>query len=392
MLLDNLRNSGVIIEVQLKKKEGLIMDLVGHILSKSLSVVGILCFAAVCVLLIFLYVLLDTLRRRRKTRRFLKRHQDAAVLIVYARDPARNYAEIECEEGEASPVFYINVPFGPEIRKGKGCYVAPGLAKITIILHCPGSRPEGRTKRNVSGQFVFTAEPEVIYDAVFDTASGRSVLIQRNGQAPGSVLQQNEGQGNERQGAAGRKSKRKNIWDNPGKTSITAEFYRREVKRVTFLSIMIFLPMIYLVLWARLPYYFLLLPAVVLLFALIKMLAVGTKKFQHVFDVLSPHLQERIQRDFQNPHPVYKLFGGEVHLLPDGLIFRSGGLLSMVLLEQIERIQSVRYSGSRGLAKSLVVRTNTGKKYQLEFAGTHMKELAEVASWIKAQNPRIFEG
>ncbi len=379
-------------EVQMRKEEGPIMELVGHILSKSLSVVGILCFAAVCVLLIFLLVLLDTLRRRRKIRRFLKRHQEAAVLIVYARDPARNYAEIACEEGEASPVFYINVPFGSETRKGKGCYVAPGSVKITIILHCPGSRPEGRAKRNISGHFVFTAEPEVIYDAVFDTVSGRFVLIQRNGQTPGSVLQQNERQENELQGTAGRNPKRKNIWDNPGKTSITAEFYRREIKRVTILSAMLFLLMLYLVFWAGLPYYCLLLPAFVLLFALIKMFTVGTRKFQHVFDILSPHLQERIQRNFQNPHPVYKLFGGEVHLLPDCLVFCSGGLLSMVLLEQIERLQSVRYSGSRGLAKSLVIRTNAGKKYQLEFAGIHMKELAEVASWIKAQNPRIFEG
>lgn len=90
--------------------------------------------------------------------------------------------------------------------------------------------------------------------------------------------------------------------------------------------------------------------------------------------------------DFQEPHPVYRLFTGEVHLLSDFLLCRSGGRLFVIPMEEISKMRKIQYSGSYGLTRNLIIQTDTAKRYQLEFAGKHKKELEQVVQWVQRKN------
>lgn len=171
--------------------------------------------------------------------------------------------------------------------------------------------------------------------------------------------------------------------------SIAEMFYQGEIKRILKCVVLIALAIAYLVFVAEQPKILFLIPLVIFLLALLVMVLIGPGKFRRVFDRLSDFRKEKIEWDFQQPHEVYKLFMGEAHLLPDCIVCRSGGRLFLILTEEIVKVRNMRYSKSYGLARSLLIWTDTNQKYQIEFAGKHQKEIGKVIAWIQQKNPQV---
>lgn len=172
--------------------------------------------------------------------------------------------------------------------------------------------------------------------------------------------------------------------------SISHMFYWGEIKRILKCFIGIVLCISYLVFVAKQSMMYFLIPLGVFLLALLAMGLIGTRKFRKTFEEFSDFRKEKIEMDFRQPHPVHSLFTGEAHLLPDCMICRSGGRLFLILTEEIVKVRNMQYSKSYGLARSLLIWTDTNQKYQIEFAGKHKKEIKEVIAWITEKNPHVI--
>lgn len=179
------------------------------------------------------------------------------------------------------------------------------------------------------------------------------------------------------------------IWNNEKRISITSMFIRGETKRITLCTSGMLLAMFYLVLFAKLTAILFLIPVALFFLALLAVVFIGIRPFEKVFKNIGEFRQRKIQIDFQKSHEVHKLFMGELHLLPDCMICRSGGRLSLILVEEIIKVRNIQYSGSYGLTRNLIIWTDTARKYQIEFWGRHQKEIQEVIDWLQQKNSMI---
>ena len=179
------------------------------------------------------------------------------------------------------------------------------------------------------------------------------------------------------------------IWNNEEKISIASMFIREESKRIILCASGMLLAMLYLVLFAKLSAILLLIPFALFFLALLMVVFIGIRPFGQVFQKIGEFRQRKIQVDFQKPHEVHKLFMGELHLLSDCMICRSGGRLSLILVEEIIKVRNIQYSGSYGLTRNLIIWTDTARKYQIEFFGRHQKEIQEVIDWLQQKNSMI---
>lgn len=172
------------------------------------------------------------------------------------------------------------------------------------------------------------------------------------------------------------------------KVGILTDFYLFETKRILLGGMGVALCMLYLFIYAKLPMTIWLIPIAVVLFAMLKMLFVGSLQFRRRVDHMGEFYQQRMQDDFRKPHTVCKLFSGWVHLLPDCLVCHRRGILTLIVLEDVIQMQNIQYSAQKKMARSLILYTDTNK-YELEFAGFHQKEIKIVMEWIEKQNPNV---
>ena len=106
---------------------------------------------------------------------------------------------------------------------------------------------------------------------------------------------------------------------------------------------------------------------------------------------LTPQRQERLLRDFQQPHPIVRISSGEAHLLPDSLICRSNGRLTLIPLEEVVAVSDRHPRKTYGVVRSLTVQVASGRKYHLDFAGFRKRDLPLVLDWIRGKNGRVLE-
>lgn len=170
---------------------------------------------------------------------------------------------------------------------------------------------------------------------------------------------------------------------------IIDNFYSKEIKRLFIVMLIQTGLCTYLVWWSGYLFFvcFLLGFLILLIYILI---VKGTSSFYKVYNGYSLFRQEQLQEDFQEEHPVYKLATGEVHLLSDSLLYRQGGRLFLLPLEEATRMKKVQYKKSYGLSTSLIITTDTMKTYDMEFFGKHQKEIEKVMDWIQRKNPRVI--
>ena len=184
-------------------------------------------------------------------------------------------------------------------------------------------------------------------------------------------------------------AKAEDAWEKCKQESIVGNFLKQETKRLV-IGLCVESILLGYIIWAGnfSPKWFLLLAGLaVLLF--VKMLTVGVRKFRKELEKMSDIWEERIQQDFENPHPIYKIFQGEIHLLPQWLIFRKGGLLHLVPLETVETVRTFRPTKTYGMVDTLVLKTDTMKTYKIEFFGRQQKRIHDVMEWVRLKSPHL---
>ena len=102
-----------------------------------------------------------------------------------------------------------------------------------------------------------------------------------------------------------------------------------------------------------------------------------------------PPRQEQIIVDYLQPHTIYRLFGGEVHMLSDAMICRSGAKLLLILPEEVDVIKTMKYSGESTFVRGVWITTDTMKKYRLEFMSGQQQNIKHIVMWLKHKKPEI---
>lgn len=329
-------------------------------------------------LLIILLEIASRVRTWRKARRFPQSYPDAALVLLYLDGQPADRGNLRGEKGVLSALFPIRGGQHPAGTDGLAFYVSPGPTTATLTAR--------RQKREnnaliATGRIAFRAEPGAIYRAELHSGAP-SELILLNGRETDFLLQ--EERVAEPEGPF--------TLQRPLSPDICSDLHLRELRRLLLSCGLLLLPLGYLVLAAGLPIYLLLLSPGLFLIALCLHFTVWSRDLQRVFSALPELRQEHIQMAFQRPHPVCKLFLGEVQLLPDCLICHQGGRLSLIPLERVVRAEVTRPGKTYGLTNVLILQMDTGRKYQLEFSGRHKKELPAVLAWVRSRNPCILVG
>lgn len=181
------------------------------------------------------------------------------------------------------------------------------------------------------------------------------------------------------------------MYDAKVKTKqIRQQFYQKECKKILLSYFIIFWLMFYLF-WCGISAQIFLLWLILLCLVILRMILIGTKDFQWIFDSLEPQRQDNIQAEFAAPHTILPLGirSGEIHLLSDSLIFRCRGKLYLIPLEEIECIRMIKYRKVFVYGRCMVLILQNMKKYKIEFLGKQQKQVSHIEQWIKQKNPNV---
>lgn len=123
--------------------------------------------------------------------------------------------------------------------------------------------------------------------------------------------------------------------------------------------------------------------------AVVRMLTQSTAGFRKAFRQLPPLLQERLDRFYVGEHPRYRIYQGELHLLPDCLVCRSRRMLLLIPLEELRRVRTVAYSGRNSMIRDLRLTMQSGKTYRIEFWGSQRERIEQIVNWLSSKNPLL---
>lgn len=335
-------------------------------------------------LLLFLFIIwvdrwYGIQKNRRLAENFRKKYPDAALCYLYFENQPMTNGKAHCTHGTISPLFLISAKDHTQKRKGLAFYAVPEQLTINLMVT---PKEKGKKKIITTNPISFSVEENASYQLQVQPAGWLKISLLKGQKIPVVVQQQPV----EKEIHAV-----EYVQKLPVSTDIVKTYRVQELKRVLTSIAFIYLllgPQVWL---TNLPEYIMLVPLVLCMAVLLKIVTVGTRNFNCIKNTLPERSWEQIQIEFQRPHPIYKLFLGEVHLLKDCLICRHGGVLSLILLGQIATIQKISNGKTYGTAKSMVIKTKDGRKYTLEFFGKHKKELALVQTWIQDRNPNVME-
>ena len=172
---------------------------------------------------------------------------------------------------------------------------------------------------------------------------------------------------------------RDEAWIEAGKRMILRQFYIRESMRIFLMFVMC---MVVSILWA-------VSTGQMVVFLIAIGITIGSREFRNAFADLYPPRQEQIIMDYLQPHTIYRLFGGEVHMLSDAMICRSGAKLLLILPEEVDVIKTMKYSGESAFVRGVWITTDTMKKYRLEFMSGQQQNIKHIVMWLKHKKPEI---
>lgn len=181
------------------------------------------------------------------------------------------------------------------------------------------------------------------------------------------------------------------MYDTKEKTKqIRQQFYQKECKKI-FISCFIVFWLVFYLFWCGLSAQIFLVCLGLFCFAVLRMILIGTKEFQWVFDGLDTQRQQNIQTEFTKPHTILPLGirSGEMHLLSDSFIFRCRGKLYLIPVEEIDFLYTVKYREVFVYGQNLVFILQNMKKYKVEFLGKQQKEIPKIEQWLKQKNPDV---
>ncbi|WP_462426602.1 hypothetical protein [Anaerotignum lactatifermentans] len=181
---------------------------------------------------------------------------------------------------------------------------------------------------------------------------------------------------------------RDEAWIEAGKRMILRQFYIRESMRIFLMFVMC---MVVSILWAvstgQMVVFLIAIGITVIV--ILRMVTIGSREFRNAFADLYPPRQEQIIMDYLQPHTIYRLFGGEVHMLSDAMVCRSGAKLLLILPEEVDVIKTMKYSGESAFVRGVWITTDTMKKYRLEFMSGQQQNIKHIVMWLKHKKPEI---
>lgn len=189
--------------------------------------------------------------------------------------------------------------------------------------------------------------------------------------------------------AEGGADMRDEAWIEAGRRMILRRFYIRESMRIFLMFVMY---IVVSILWAKYTgkgTVFLIAIGITVL-AVLRMVTIGSREFRNTFADLYHPRQEQIIVDFLQPHTIYRLFGGEVHMLSDAIVCRSGAKLLLILPEEVDVIKTMKYSGESAFVRGVWITTDSMKKYRLEFKAGQQQNIKYIVMWLKHKKPEII--
>lgn len=336
---------------------------------------------AAIALLIVVLIWLDLRRTVRNGKKFLKQHPDAALICICIDGEPVLQGRFVCSQGNVTPLFPLLASEHPSGKRGLVFYSLPGLVQGSLMVQ----RKNSRENAAMNSRIHFCAEANAIYQADFSSYDGTLKMTLLRGNNLHFLREDTPSED------AALQQMRFDHGKRPASENILHCFYLQETKRLFLSGVLLAVPIAYLVLVVAQSPWLWLLPVGLPLLMWLLMFAVGTKRYQKTFDSLTMQQQDEITNEFAAAHPIYRLFNGEVHLLPSCLICRQRGRLALILIEQIVSAEAISYSQTMHLTKTLVLKMKTGKTYQLEFTVGHKKDLLSVLAWLKQKNPAILQ-
>ena len=106
--------------------------------------------------------------------------------------------------------------------------------------------------------------------------------------------------------------------------------------------------------------------------------------FRNAFEALPLARQERIAREYAQPHPAVPIYQGQAHLLSDCLLCRSRRTLLLLPGETLAYAKLVQYGGRNRAVSDLLLTCPDGKSVRLEFLAGQKKGLAAFADALAA--------
>lgn len=164
---------------------------------------------------------------------------------------------------------------------------------------------------------------------------------------------------------------------------IVHDFILAELRSLTLYLLLIAALLAYVIYWAKLPIKCALyIPLLALLLVLRAWRS--TVVFRNRFEALPLPQQERILREYAAPHPCYRLYMGEAHLLSNCLVCRSRRTLQLFPSDLIIVAKVQHHTGRDRIVSDLLLTCNDGKTCRLEFLGKQKDSLPSLVKTLRA--------
>lgn len=163
---------------------------------------------------------------------------------------------------------------------------------------------------------------------------------------------------------------------------IKRDFVAKELRSLAGLMVMMAVALGYIIFYVRIsPLAFALIPLIITVFVLRMQMQVSGS-FRRTCGQYSELWQEQVAREYNSPHPVYKVAYGELHLLNTCLVCRNKRRLIFIPTEQIVKVEErFHYVGVKKVPL-LNFRLDTDKTADIEFSAGHTENGGAVLSWL----------
>ena len=89
-----------------------------------------------------------------------------------------------------------------------------------------------------------------------------------------------------------------------------------------------------------------------------------------------------LEKEYQAPHPVYKVWQGDIHLLPSFIVCRNRGRLLLLPLHRIEKVEERFDRTAAGRIPFMRCTLDAGKSLSIGFSPSRPQDSDAVFAWL----------
>ena len=164
--------------------------------------------------------------------------------------------------------------------------------------------------------------------------------------------------------------------------TITKDFIAKEIRSLAVLMILMAAALGYLIFYAGIsPLALLVIPLLIAAFVF-RMRGQAEDAFQRCCGEYPESWKAQVEREYQEPHPVYKVAYGEVHLMKTCVVCRNKRRLIFIPVRQVMELEERfrRVSGRR--VPHLKFALDGGTQLEMDFSVAHPGDGEKVVSWF----------